>query len=90
MLIMLGNLDVSNIEKRLGITLKENDRETLISMRQNDAQDIQIGKWHCFDIPFMIMCGDFKTCQVVCEILRPYSHLMKTQLQVSWQKGESE
>lgn len=35
--IMLGNLDVSNIEKRLGITLKENDRETLISMRQNDA-----------------------------------------------------
>ena len=88
--IMLGNLDVSNIEKRLGITLKENDRETLISMRQNDAQDIQIGKWHCFDIPFMIMCGDIKTYQVVCEILRPYSHLMKTQLQVSWQKGESE
>lgn len=30
MSIMLGNLDVSNIEKRLGIALKENDRETLI------------------------------------------------------------
>ena len=88
--IMLGNLDVSNIEKSMGSTLKEKERENLISMRQNDAQDIQIGKWHCFDIPFMIMCGDFKTCQVVCEILRPYSHLMKTQLQVSWTKGESE
>ena len=25
--VMLGNLDVSNIEKRLGIALKENDRE---------------------------------------------------------------
>ena len=68
--IMLGNRDVSNIEKRLGITLKENDRETLISMRQNNAQDIQIGKWPCFDIPLMIMCGDCKTGPVVCEVLR--------------------
>ena len=88
MSIMLGDLDVSNIEKRLGITLEDNDRETLISMRQHDAQNIQPGKWHCFVIPFMILCGDIETCQTVCEILRPYSGVMKGQLCISWQKGE--
>ena len=90
MAIMLGNLNVSSIEKRLGIVLKDSDRDTLCSMRQNDAQKIQPGKWHCFDLPFMILCGDFETCKTVCEILRPYSNSMKTQLQVSWSRGEKE
>lgn len=90
MAIMLGNLNMSSIEARLGITLKEKERDTLSSMRQDDAQNIQPGKWHCFDLPFMIMCGDLRTSQQVCEILRPYSNSMKTQLQISWQKGESE
>ena len=89
MAIMLGNLNMSSIEARLGITLKEKERDTLSSMRQDDAQNIQPGKWHCFDLPFMIMCGDLRTAQQVCEILRPYSNSMKTQLQISWQKGES-
>lgn len=90
MAIMLGNLNLSSIEARLGIALKEKDRTTLSSMRQDDAQNIQPGKWHCFDLPFMIMCGDIGTAQRVCEILRLYSNSMKTQLQISWQKGESE
>ena len=47
MAIMLGNLNMSSIEARLGITLKEKERDTLSSMRQDDAQNIQPGKWHC-------------------------------------------
>ena len=90
MAIMLGNLNMSSIEARLGITLQEKDRNTLSSMRQEDAQNIQPGKWHCFDLPFMIVCGDLSTALQVREILRPYSNSMKTQLQIGWQKGESE
>ena len=83
MSIMLGDLDVSNIEKRLGITLEDNDRETLISMRQHDAQNIQPGKWHCFDIPFTCACGGMEAAIKVRDIMQKYSSDMKGQFQIS-------
>lgn len=90
MKIMLGNLGMTSIQARLGTVLEKKDIDTLSPMRQDNAQNIQPGRWHCFSHPFAIMCGDLETARQVCEILSPYSNSMKTQMQIGWQKGESE
>ena len=82
--IMLGNLTLSQIESRLGITLTEQERELLNPMRQENAQNIAIDKWHCFDIPFMIVCGNKDTACMVRDIFAKYAGDMKTPLQISW------
>lgn len=81
--IMLGNLTVNQIETRLQITLSDHDREALSKIRQNDAQNIAPGTWHCFDIPFVLVCGDYNAAVTVRDILTPYSGQMKGQLQIA-------
>lgn len=84
--IMLGNLSLPQIESRLGITLLDTERELLTPMRQENAQHIEREKWHCFDIPFMIVCGDYDTACMVRDLFAKYAGDMKTPLQISWQK----
>jgi cell wall assembly regulator SMI1 len=62
---MLGNLSVDQIEKRLGIQFPEDVREFMKSSHQANAQKIQKGKWHCFDIPFQLVCGDMETASKI-------------------------
>jgi hypothetical protein len=61
MSIMLGNLTVSQIEERLGIEFPEEIRTFMIENHQPKASSIAAGKWHCFDIPFNLVCGDVET-----------------------------
>ncbi len=72
MTIMLGNLSVEQIEKRAGISISAEDRAELNRMRQENAEDIAPGKWHCFDSPFLIACGDKSTAEKVAKILIAY------------------
>ncbi len=58
---MLGDQSVSQIEKRLGIEFPEDIREFMRQTHQDGATNIQKGKWHCFDIPFILVCGDLET-----------------------------
>lgn len=83
MQILLGNLTTIQIEERLGITLKEDERSLLNTMRQEKAENIKPGAWHCFDIPFVIVCGDTETATKVCEILGPYSKSMKEPIRIA-------
>ena len=85
--IFLGNLSVSQIETRMGISLTEDERNTLNSMRQEKADDIESGKWHCFDLPFMLICGDKPTADEVAKIFLAHdlSHV-KEALQLSWER----
>ena len=85
--IYLGNLSAKQIADRLSIKMTDEDITEMERFRCHEA-DVKMGRWHCFDIPFMVLCGDIETCQTVCEILRPYSGVMKGQLCISWQKGE--
>jgi len=87
--MLLGNLTTNQIEKRLCFTLTTDERAMLESMRQNKAEHIMPGKWHCFDIPFTMLCGDMDTAKKVHELLRPYSGEMKGQLQISIEKPEA-
>lgn len=84
--ILLGNLNTKQIQQRLGITLSEEDVSTLDSMRQEKAENIASDKWHCFDIPFIMVCGSMEAATKVYEILKPYSSQMNEPLQISIDK----
>ena len=79
--IMLGNLSVSQIEKRLGIEFPEDIREFMKQTHQAEASNIGKGKWHCFDIPFVLVCGDMQTATKIFEGLKPQSNKCKEALQ---------
>ena len=84
-MIMLGNLSLKQIEERTGISISSEDKKILGEMRQDRAENIAFGKWHCFDLPFMIVCGDKPTAVNVVEILSAYDWTKAKQaIQVSW------
>lgn len=80
----LGNLSIMDVERRLNITLSDANRDKLESMRQIEANDIQPGKWHCFDIPFQLVCGNRDTAVVIRDILALYEGQMKGDIQIGW------
>lgn len=85
--IMLGNLSLKQIEERTGISVSSEDREILGEMRQEKAENIASGKWHCFDLPFMIVCGDRQTAEKVRDILQRYDwSKAKEALRISWER----
>ena len=87
MSIFLGNLSVKQIEERTGIIISEEDRAKLNEMRQEKAENIAPGKWHCFDLPFMLVCGDKPTAEKVVKILSAYDWTKsKEALRISWEK----
>jgi len=71
MSFMLGNLDVAAIEKRSGVTFPEKLVEFMLATHQPSATKIRLGKWHCFDAPFTLVCGDVDTATIIYEHLRP-------------------
>lgn len=81
--VMLGNLTVSQIENRLGIDFPDDIRDFMNKSRQENASDIAIGKWHCFDIPFVLVCGDVDTATKIYDSVKEKSSLCKEKMQIS-------
>jgi len=79
--MMSGNQSVSQIEKRLGIDFPDGIREFMNRTHQQEAE----GKWHCFDIPFNIVCGDMETAVKIYESVKDRSDLCQEALQFSIQ-----
>lgn len=83
MAIMLGNLSVLDIEKRLSIELKAEDKDFLEGRRQQNVNvPMEPMSWHCFDIPFLILCDGMETAKKVADILGKYP--MKGAVQIGW------
>jgi len=80
---MLGNQSVSQIEKRLGIEFPEEVREFMNKTHQSEASNIVKGKWHCFDLPFNLVCGDMETATKIFNSVKDRSNECKEQLQFS-------
>lgn len=78
---MLGNQSVSQIEKRLGIEFPEEIREFMNKTHQSEASNIAKGKWHCFDLPFKLVCGDMETATKIFNSVKDRSSECKEQLQ---------
>lgn len=86
MSIMLGNQTPEQIEKRLRISLSDEHKEELISTWQQKAENIENGKWHCFDIPFMFVCGDIETSKKWRDIFMSYDLSKAEMFQISWER----
>jgi len=80
---MLGNLSVKQIEQRLGIEFPDDIRELMRQTHQANATNIEKGKWHCFDIPFNLVCGDMQIATKIFDSVKDRSDECKTQLQFS-------
>lgn len=81
--IMLGNLNTKSIMERLQVTFNDEDIKTLEGMRMDNAT-VTSGKWHGFDIPLAIQCGDKETAQKVIDILTPYAKDFKGTIQITF------
>lgn len=92
MSIYLGNLTPEQIESRLGINITAEDKELLKKTHQPEVNvPIAPGKWHCFDIPFMLMTHDMKTASMFADIFRKYEpSKFKECLQIGWKNEVSE
>jgi len=88
MSIMLGNQTVSQIEKRLGIEFPEDIREFMKKTHQAEASNIAKGKWHCFDIPFNLVCGDVETATKIFNSVKDRGGECKETLQFSISNGK--
>ena len=91
MSIYLGNLTPEQIESRLGINITAEDKELLKKTHQPEVNNVPIapGKWHCFDIPFMLMTHDMKTANMFVDIFRKYNpRKFKECLQIGWKRDD--
>lgn len=85
-MIMLGNLTIDDMENRLGIQFPEDMRIFLRNTKQEEASNISSGKWHCFDLPFHLVCGDIETATKIYNSVKDKSSEVKEPLQISIQK----
>jgi len=81
--IMLGNLSVSEVEKRLGICFPPDVKKFMADNHQPAAANVAHGKWHCFDIPFHMVCGDKATATRIYESVKDRSSEVKEALAFS-------
>lgn len=84
--IMLGNMSVSDIEKRIGIEFPEEIREFMEKTQQNNASKVEPGKWHCYDMPFNIVCGDMEIATKIFNSVKDRGSECKVPLQFSLQE----
>lgn len=86
MMIMLGNQTPDQIEKRLHIVMTEEHKKKLHDTWQQKAENIEKGKWHCFDIPFMFMCGDKDTAVHWRDTFMTYDLSHAELFRISWER----
>ena len=89
MYIFLGNLTPEQLEKRLGITLTDSDRNYLSEHRQEKVNNTPLGdeKFHIYDIPLMIMCDTINTAIKVRDMMMVYHpDTFKETFQVGWER----
>lgn len=85
-MIQLGNLSIAEIEKRSGVKFPEELVNYMEPRRQQKAEGVKAGQWHCFDIPFNLLCGDMETATEIHKHLAPFSSDFKEPLQISLTK----
>jgi len=83
MIIQLGNLSTKEICERLQITLTDQEIESLESIR-SELAEVSRGRWHGFDMPFVIYCGDMETAVIVRDTYAPYSSKMVARLRIQY------
>ena len=89
MQFMFGNLTLDEIQRRSGVEFPSELIAFMASRHQSEAQDVKPGKWHCFDIPFTLVCGDMETAKEIIKRLPPLSASFKEQMNIALPPGVS-
>lgn len=88
--ILLGNLSIKQIEERMGIVFPESLKTRMANCHQeNVSSPINNGNWHCFDLPFTLVCGDMELAQMIYDNLSPYIKDIKKPLHIALERGNS-
>ncbi len=83
--MMLGNLSLNQIEKRTSIKIPKELRDYMEKNKQDNVSiPIKQGKWHCFDIPFSLVCGGKKMVEMVVKNLKPLEDKIKEPISISY------
>jgi len=83
--MMLGNLTIEEMQKRAGVEFPQELIEYMEPRKQENASNIKAGHWHCFDIPFAVVCGDRETATEIFKHLSPLSSQFKEVMQIAIQ-----
>jgi hypothetical protein len=81
--IMLGNLTADQIEIRAKVIFSKELKDLLNATHQPSASQIGEGEWHCFDIPFTLVCGGMQFAQKVYDHLKTQSADFAEPLQIA-------
>lgn len=81
--MMLGNLSIKEIQQRSGVEFPEELINYMQQRHQSKASGIAAGKWHCFEIPFNLVCGDMRTAKEIYKYLKPLTAEFSTSLTIS-------
>ena len=84
--MLLGNLSIKDIERRAGVKFPDELVAYMKARHQQEASNIKPGHWHCFDIPFNLLCGDMETAKEIHRHLAPLSGDFKQPLRISLSK----
>lgn len=77
MSLFLGNLSARQMCDRLGIEYTQQIADMELARQHNANVKRGTDKWHCFDIPFFVMCGSYEVAEVWRDLLTPAEHQMK-------------
>jgi hypothetical protein len=80
--IRLGNLSVEDMGKRAGFEFPEDLKAYMEPRRQQNASNVAEGEWHCFEMPFMLVCGGVETASEIHNYLKEYSAAFEQPLQI--------
>lgn len=86
--IYLGDLSIEQIERRLGVEFTKEDKEQLERTHQGAVNNtpLEVGKWHCFDLPFMFMTHDRETAEQFLNFFQRYdASKFKETFQIGWE-----
>ena len=83
MSIYLGNLSAKEMCERLGIECTEQIADMELAREQKADVKSGTDKWHCFDIPFEVVCGTREVAMVWYDILSPMEKQMKQPIRFS-------
>lgn len=81
--IRLGNLTIAEMERRSGVAFPDELKELLREGHQDHATNIGKGEWHCFDMPFVLVCGGMELAQAIYNHLKAMSSQFKEPLQIA-------
>ena len=84
--IYLGNLSINEMQERTGFDFPKELRDYMDQRKQDSAEDVAHGKWHCFDIPFVLVCGDIQTATEIHNHLKKFGSQFKERLEIAVNK----